>query len=480
VRVQRFVRPIWYLGNNRVSQIGVMLTTASAVTLLTFFTTTFFGVTLGPYAGILAVLVLPGVFVLGLLLIPFGIWLRRRRERRAGTLPADYPPIDLRRADIRETLLFVVLMSGFNVALFLTVTYRAVHYMESVSFCGTTCHTVMQPEFTSHENAAHARVPCVDCHIGPGASWFVRSKLSGSYQLLAVAFDLYPRPIPVPIHNLRPSRDTCEQCHWPESFIGDKLLVKTHYGDEEKTVETKTVLLMHTGGVDRLTGRPMGNHGVHVHEGAEIYYWARDAARQDIPYVRYRRPDGEVVEYVVAPKGKQAPPRPDPQALRLMDCIDCHNRPTHRFQQPGAAVDESLAAGVLDRSLPFIKKVSVEALEATYDSHEAAAAGIRGRLVDFYGKRDPAAFAQQGAAIDAAAATLAGIYARNVFPAMRVGWGSYADNLGHQDFPGCLRCHDGEHTSADGRSIASDCETCHALLALDDPDPEILRKIAGD
>jgi hypothetical protein len=480
VSVRRFLRPIWYLGNNRVSQAGVMLTTASAITLLTFFTTTFFGVTLSPYVGILALVVLPGVLVLGLLLIPLGIWLRRRRELRAGTLPTEYPPLDLRRPEIRETLLFVAVMTGFNVALFLAVTYRAVHYMESVSFCGTTCHTVMQPEYTSHKNAAHARVACVDCHIGPGASWFVRSKLSGSYQMLAVAFDLFPRPIPVPIANLRPSRETCEQCHWPERFFGDKLLVKTRYGEGEKTVETKTVLLMHTGGVDRLTGRAIGNHGVHVHAGAEIHYWPRDAARQEIPYVRYRRPDGEVIEYVVSEKGKPTPPRPDPKALRLMDCIDCHNRPTHRFQQPGAAVDESLAAGILDRSLPFIKKVALEALEATYGSHEEAAVGIRRHLADFYGKRDPAGSSQQGVAIDAAAATLTGIYTRNVFPTMRVGWGTYADNLGHQDFPGCFRCHDGEHTSADGRSIASDCETCHGLLALDDPDPDILRKIAGE
>jgi hypothetical protein len=480
VNVRRFLRPVWYLGNNRVSQVGVMLTTASVITLGTFFTTSFFGVSLSPYIGVLAVLVLPAVFVFGLLLIPIGIWIRHRRERRAGTLPVQYPPLDLKRPEIREALWFVVVMSGFNVALFLTLTYRAVHYMESVSFCGQTCHTVMQPEFTSHEGASHARVPCVDCHIGPGAPWFVRSKLSGSYQVLAVALDLYPRPIPVPIENLRPSRDTCEQCHWPERFVGDKLVVKTHFGDEETAAETKTVLLMHIGGVDQLTGRPIGNHGAHVQPGAEIRYWPRDASRQEIPYVRYRAPDGGVVEYVVTAKGKPAPARPNPKELRSMDCIDCHNRPTHRFQAAGAAVDESLAAGVLDRSLPFIKKVAVGALEATYGSHEEAATGIRGRLVDFYRGHYGAGFPEHRAKVDAAAAALAEIYARNVFPAMHVSWGTYADNLGHQDFPGCLRCHDGEHTSADGRSIASDCETCHALLALDDPDPEILRKIAGE
>ena len=471
--MRRLLRPIWYLGNNRVSQLGGMLTTASAVTLVTFFTTGFFHVRLNPYVGVLAVLVLPAVFVLGLLLIPLGIVLRRRRERRAGRLPAVYPPIELRRPEIRETILFVLLMTGVNVAIFLAATYHAVAYMDSPDFCGRTCHTVMQPEFTSHRGAAHARVPCVDCHIGSGASWFVRSKISGSWQVVAVALDLYPRPIPTPIENLRPSRDTCEECHWPERFVGDKLRVKTHFGEDEHAAETKTVLLMHTGGVDPLTGRPLGNHGVHVQPGAEIRYLAADAGRQEIPYVRYRKPDGEVVEYAVTPKGKPRPAAPDPGALRVMDCLDCHNRPTHRFALPEAAVDRALAAGVIERSLPSIKKVAVETLRADYASHEDAAARIPARLAQVYGASD-------GKAVDAAAKVLVGIYSENVFPAMRVRWGTYPDNLGHQDFPGCFRCHDGEHTSADGRAIESDCEACHSLLALDDPDPAILKTLAGD
>jgi hypothetical protein len=477
--MRRVVRRIWYLGDNRLSQVGVMLATASAITLVTFFTTSFFGVTLSPYVGVLAVLILPAIFLLGLFLVPLGIWARLRREVRAGTLPPEYPAIDLRRPQTREALWFVVVMSGFNVALFLAATYRAVSYMDSVDFCGRTCHTVMQPEFVSHEAAAHARVPCVACHIGPGAAWFIRSKLSGSYQVLAVAFDFYPRPIPVPIENLRPSDDTCEHCHWPERFIGDRLLVKTHFSDDEHPAETKTVLMMHTGGVDRLTGHAVGSHGVHLQPGAEIRYWPSDAGRQRIPYVRYRKPNGEIIEYVVSERGKPAPPAPDRELLRPMDCLDCHNRPTHRFQQPGAAVDATLAAGVLDRSLPFVKKVAVEALQANYGSHEEAVSGIRAHLLDFYRTRYQTVFAERRGAIDAAAETLTAIYARNVFPAMRVGWGTYADNLGHQDFPGCFRCHDGEHTSADGRSIPADCETCHALLAVDDPDPEVLRKMSG-
>jgi hypothetical protein len=471
------IRPLWYLGSNRLSVVGIMLATASAVTLLTFFTTSFFGVHLSPYVGIVAFLVLPAVLLLGLVLIPVGILRRRRQEWRAGRLPTQYPPIDLRSTAARETALFILVMTGVNIAFFLAATYRGVHLMESVEFCGTTCHSVMQPEHTAYQATAHARVPCVSCHIGPGAPWFVRSKLSGSYQVLAVAFDLYPRPIPTPIENLRPSRDTCEQCHWPERFVGDRLVVKSHFSEDETPAETKTVLLMHTGGIDPLSGRALGNHGVHVEPGAEIHYLAADERRQEIPYVRYRRPDGEVVEYFA---GGKAPATRVPEGeLRLMDCIDCHNRPSHAFELPAAALDAALTAGRLDRSLPYVKKTGLELLEAEYASHEEADAAIRHGLRRFYAERYPAVLAERRATVDAAADELVAIYTRNVFPGMKITWGTYPNNLGHENSPGCFRCHDGSHESPTGRSIAGDCEACHAMLAFEEEDPEILKQLSG-
>jgi hypothetical protein len=457
--------------------VGIMLTTASAATLLTFFTTSFFGVHLSPYVGILAFLILPAILLIGLLLIPIGIIRRRRREWRAGRLPTRYPPIDLRSTTTREIVLFIVVMTGLNVAFFLAATYRGVHLMESVEFCGTTCHVVMQPEHTAYQETSHARVPCVSCHIGPGASWFVRSKLSGTYQVLAVAFDLYPRPIPTPLENLRPSRETCEQCHWPERFVGDRLVVKAHFSDDEMPAETKTVLMMRTGGIDPLSGNALGNHGVHVQTGTQIRYLASDERRQEISYVRYRRPDGEVVEYFAGGKAPSVPVRDDD--LRLMDCIDCHNRPSHTFELPDAAVDAALSAGRLDRSLPWVKKTALELLRADYASHDEARIAIRAGLRRFYEERAPAVLAQRRTSVEAAADQLVDIYTRNVFPAMKVGWGTYPNNIGHEASPGCFRCHDGDHKSATGRVIAGDCDACHAMLAFEDPDPEILKKLSG-
>ncbi|MBI4466745.1 MAG: NapC/NirT family cytochrome c [Acidobacteria bacterium] len=473
-------RPVFYLGNNRLSQLGVGLTTASAITLITFYTTEFFGVRIGPYVGIIVFLIFPAVFVFGLFLIPAGIGRKFRREKLAGRLPPEYPRINLADPQLRETILFVMVMSGVNLALFLTATYRGLHYMDSVQFCGLTCHRVMQPEYTAYQNSPHARVACVECHIGPGAPWFVRSKLSGAYQVLSVNLNLYSRPIPTPIEDLRPSRETCEQCHWPLKFHGDKLVVRSHFADDEANTKTYTVLSMHTGGLDPLTREPRGNHGVHLQPGSRIDYLAADHERQQIVYLRYRRPDGDLIEYIAA---DAAQPIEELRAspLREMDCMDCHNRPTHTFENPGWALDQALEAGRLDPALPFTKKQGLELLQLSFASQAEASSQLRTRLRDFYRSQYPALFNARRQAIEQAADTLVDIYSRNVFPQMNIFWGTYPNNLGHDPFPGCFRCHDGAHSTPDGsRTIPNDCSTCHALLAYEDANPDILRSLRGN
>jgi hypothetical protein len=475
-----FLRPVFYLGNNRISQVGVMLTTASTITLMTFYTTEFFGVRISPYTGIIAFLILPAIFVVGLLLIPLGIWIRFHQEKLAGRLPTEYPQIDLADPKLRETILFVAVMTGVNLAIFLTASYRGIHYMDSVQFCGQTCHSVMEPEYIAYVRSPHARVACVECHIGPGASWFARSKLSGAYQVVSVNLNLYSRPIPTPIENLRPSRETCEQCHWPLKFHGDKLVVNTRFAEDQENTETKTVLLMHTGGIDPLTQEPQGNHGVHLQPGAVIQYYPADEARQEIPYVWYQRADGEVIEYI-SEIAEQPLEELQAQPRRIMDCMDCHNRPTHTFQLPAPALDQALAARRIDPALPYIKQKGMELLQAEYGSQDGATAQIPASLRSFYQENYAEVSNGPGSAVDEAAAVLAGIYRSNVFPSMSISWGTYSNNLGHEAFPGCFRCHDGLHSSPDGEhTIISDCDTCHSLLAMEESDPEILKTLAGE
>jgi nitrate/TMAO reductase-like tetraheme cytochrome c subunit len=472
--LKRFVRPVAYLSHNSISRVGVGLTTTAAITLIIAYASQIVGYSFNPYAGILIFLILPGVFVLGLLLIPIGVYREFRRQRRLGILPSEYPLLSFSREDFQRTALFVAVMTSINVPLFALASYRGVVYMDSVKFCGTTCHTVMLPEYVAYERSPHARVPCVDCHIGPGAPWFVRSKLSGSYQVLATVFDLYPRPIPTPIKSLRPARETCEQCHWPEKFSGDKLLVRKTFADDEKNSAAETVLLMHIGGLSPAL-EYVGIHGWHL---GLVTYIATDEKRQVIPWVSHRNRDGSVTEFVTT----DHPPKPEVLARgerRLMDCIDCHNQPSHSYHLPEEAVDQETAAGRISPSLPYVHKVSIDVLKRKYPSRLEAETEIPENLREYYRKNFFTVYNSQRSEIEQAAKALVYIYDGNVFPAMNVTWGTYPNNLGHMDFPGCFRCHDGNHQSQGGQVITQDCNTCHSLLAMDEPHPKILQELQG-
>ena len=291
-----WLSPIVYLSNNWISQLGVVVVTSATVFWLVLLPSTLRGQAPNPYMGILMYLALPGVFIGGLVLIPLGILWERRREHKSGQMPANFPPLDFQNRELRRLMTFVGLASFVNVIIASQLSYSAVNYMDSVSFCGQTCHTVMQPEFTAYQNSPHARVECVQCHIGPGAGWFVRSKLSGVRQVFAVTFHTYSRPIPTPVHNLRPARETCEACHWPQQYGGDRLKVISKFADDEHNTATKTVLMMHIGGGN---GR-QGIHGVHMGPGVRIRYAASDEKRQTIPWVEYQDAAGKATAYVAS------------------------------------------------------------------------------------------------------------------------------------------------------------------------------------
>jgi len=466
--IDNIVSPIVYLSSNWVSRIGVVVVTSAVVFWLFFLPMAVRGASAHPYLGILEFLLIPSVFFAGLALIPAGMWGEYRRQRRRGGQPAVIAPLTLDNPQLKRLALFVGVTTVINVILGSLFAYQGVSYMDSVTFCGRTCHTVMQPEYAAYQNSPHSRVECVACHIGAGASWFVRSKLSGVGQVFAVAFNTYPRPIPTPVRNLRPARETCETCHWPQKFGEDRLRVINNYAEDETNTPTKTVLLLRIGGGH---GSP-GIHGAHLGPGVAITYFPTDESRQTIPRVEYRNTvtgRSAVFQAVDA--------KPDSLrnlASRQMDCMDCHNRPTHVFSLPERAVNTAMASGAISPSLPFIKKQAVALLKQTYASNAAADEAIPAALERFYREQQPAAYASRRAEIVRAGQTLVAIYDRNVFPAMKVTWGSYPNNTGHTDFPGCYRCHDDNHVAADGKKIVQDCNTCHQLLAMDEAKPKIL------
>jgi len=416
-----------------------------------------------PYQGIITYVVAPGFLLLGLALVLIGVLLERRRRRNAkpGAIPP-FPRIDFNVPRHRNT--FVLVSGGVFMLLVLSAigSYRAYEFTESVMFCGDTCHEVMSPEKTAYAESPHARVTCVQCHIGPGAEWFVKSKISGLYQVYSVLTNKYSRPIPVPVENLRPAQETCEQCHWPRKFFGAVLREGHHYLADETNSPWTIQMALKVGGGDPTFG-PAG--GIHWHMNIEnkIEYVARDAQRQVIPWVRITDPNGKVRVYESA-SGKLTKEELDKEAPRVMDCIDCHNRPSHRYNPPVDSMNMALFTGRVSTKIPFIKQQALTVLSKEYATREEANAAIAQGLGDYY-KTEQADFAKTNRGlVEAAITEVQRIYAQNFFPEMKVNWKPYPDNIGHMNFPGCFRCHDGEHKSDDGSVITKDCKACHVII----------------
>jgi hypothetical protein len=438
----------------------MVLTTISAVLFVVVFLADLLGVHTNPYIGILFFLVLPAVFIVGLILIPLGAWIERRR-RAAGKAPTtvQWPRIDLNDPTQRRTAVIVFALTMANIVIVSLAAYRGVEYMDSVGFCGQVCHTAMGPEFVAHQAGSHAGVRCVNCHVGSGATSFIKSKLSGSRRAVAVAFGNYSRPTTAEPDELIGAAETCEQCHSAGRFHGDKVRKISEYADDEKNSESVTTLTLHLGGGGPRAGSAAGIHW-HANPANAIEYVATDSARQEIPYVRVSDGRGGVREYAIEGANLQdLAQRP----RRRMDCTDCHNRPSHTIATtPERAVNAVMANGVIDKTLPFVRREAVKALKASHPTQESGIQEVGRALRDFYGTL-PAGGADRGPRVDRAVAVVEEIYRRNVFPEMKVSFGTYPSNIGHFDSPGCFRCHDDNHKSKDGPTIGQDCETCHSI-----------------
>jgi len=445
---------------NPVSLAGVALGLVSLANIFLFVLIDLIGEKPSPYVGILAYMVSPGFLMLGLLLMLAGVLLERRKK-----VPptAFYPRIDLNDRAQRSA---VISFSAFLIVFVMVSaagSYKAYEYTDSVQFCGQLCHTVMKPEFTAYQLSPHARVACVECHVGAGATWYVKSKLSGAHQVFATTFNTFPRPIPTPVHNLRPAQETCEQCHWPRKFYGGQLKVFTHYSSDEKNTVRQIRMLINTGGGDPATGAPEGIHW-HMNIANKIDYVAADEKRQTIPYIHVEDLQGRVTEYY-AKDSTLSRDQIAKASRHRMDCVDCHNRPTHIYVPPDQAVDQSLAAHRLDTALPFLKQQAVTALTGTYASTDAAVQGIANGLHNFYESKYPEVARTKQLEIRNAVEEVQQIFRRTSFPEMKLNWQTHSNNLGHYYYNGCFRCHDGQHVSADGRVVRKDCSLCHTLIS---------------
>ncbi|MEW6289850.1 MAG: NapC/NirT family cytochrome c [Thermodesulfobacteriota bacterium] len=430
-----------------------------------------------PYFSFFIYLILGPLFVLGLILLIIGVFRSRGRED-IGLFTFEYIQEQLNRpgrySRIRRHMLVSLCFTLTTLFLVALVSYTGFHYTESTAFCSQSCHQVMEPAYATYQHSPHSQITCVVCHIGKQSKWLTRAKFSGTKQLFAVLFDTYPRPIKQPVTSLRPLAGTCEQCHRPELFHEDKLSIKDHFLPDERNTHLQTALLMKIGSGGYLDRKPYGIHW-HVAEANPVFYKHTDRSRENVVQVWQQNGDQELLFYKAPGNGEQDASQQG--IVRTMDCMDCHNRPTHVFLSADEALDEKLVTGIIPREIPFIKRQALEAITAKYDSTEAAMLGITRKLKKWYQANYPDFEEQNKPLLDKAIAGAQQAYSENVFPGMKIGWDTYKDFIGHKNGTGCFRCHGGKHAGKNGQTISNDCDSCHIILAENEPPSDMLSRL---
>lgn len=448
---------------NWVSLIGATIALISFSMIVFLFAVSVFINEGATYLGLVIYIILPSLLVFGLILIPIGMYFKSKKEKKGEVQDLRWPIFNLNEERQRNAATIFII--GTTIFLFATAigSYEAFHFTESNQFCGEICHTVMAPEYTAYQSSPHARVKCVDCHVGTGADWYVRSKMSGMYQVYAVLADNYPRPIPTPISNLRPAQETCEQCHWPEKFYAHKLKVQRHYLSDEKNSEWDIHMLMKIGPDNSALGLAEGIHW-HINPDIKIEYKSSNDSRQSIPWVKYTNlKTGEEHIYLNEDEGDIE--GLDTLEARVMDCVDCHNRPSHNYKPPAFFVNNALTAGTMPKELPGIKSLSMEICGTEFSTMDSAMQYIEQTINEHYESNYDSIYTNHKDLIDKAVVGLQNEFKRNIFPEMKVRWDAYPNNIGHVEFNGCFRCHNDLHVSDEGRMISKDCNLCHTIIA---------------
>jgi len=453
---------------NLTGKLGVMLTTSVFIIFIFLEILRMAGALTNTYIGLITYLVFPSLFVIGLVLILIG-WMKYRK--RTGKTTSELLKMRFDESDLAlnqsgsRIFRTIIILTVVNIVFLSGASYRMLGFMDQPNFCGTACHSVMNPEWVTYQKSPHARVQCVECHVGEGLGAAFDAKLNGLWQMISVTFDLYERPIPTPVRNLRPARETCEKCHWPDKFYGKRLKSIVHFDtDESSTPEYSTLNLK----IDAGSGG--GESGIHWHISLdnEVRYASVDDERIDMIWVEVKQPDGSFKRYENRNLSGLAF---ESSSIRTMDCVDCHNRATHIYEEPDVAIDERMRLGLLDRSLPFLKKAALAALKTSYRSHDLAGEGIENTIRYYYSNNHRDIYRQKSRSIDSLILVLQEIYTRNIHPGMNITWSSYNSHIGHRSKEGCLRCHNVDLVDASGHSISGDCTLCHSILANEEPDP---------
>ncbi len=421
------------------------------------------------YSGLVIFIVLPTFFVIGLAMIPLGMVLTKRRERRESiTREHKFPIVNLNDPRQRWIIIFVTISTSIFLILSVLGGYEAFHYTESNEFCGTLCHQVMNPEYTTYHQSSHARVRCVECHVGSGVDYYLKSKMTGLYQVYSVLFSKFPQPIPTPLHNLRPAKETCEQCHWPEKFYDRKYAVHKHYLADEENTEWDIHLLMKTNNEHRALGLQEGIHW-HINPDVKIEYAAASVKRDSILWVKYTNLKSGEETIFRDDSNRVSQAQLDTLPFRKMDCLDCHNRPSHNYKPPRLFFDDAITNGVIPKDLPDIKIAAMDILKNDFPSLDSAYTAIDLGINEYYEFMYEEIYDTNRAVVEGAIASIKNLYAENIFPEMKAKWTAYPNHLGHLESNGCYRCHNDRFKSQQGDVISRDCTLCHLIKAQGTP-----------
>lgn len=447
--------------SNWISLTGFILAVNSLILIIILFIEALLTSHNNPYNGIFTFIILPVIMVIGLIMIPLGMLIRRKKNRSS---EHPWPVLDLNNPKKRQGLVMISIFTFLFLCVSAVGSYEAFNYTESVEFCGKLCHKVMQPEYVTYLHSPHARVACVECHVGEGAGWYVKSKLSGMYQVYSVIFNKFPRPIGTPIKDLRPARETCERCHWPQKFYARKLRSQRSYLADSLNTEWNISMLMKIGPNYSAMGLSEGIHW-HINHDIQIEYVASSENRESIPWVKMtnlKTGDVQIFQDTDQMLDKKAL---DTLQHRTMDCMDCHNRPSHSYKSAPAYINNAMISGNVPKELPWIKKVAMNVLKGPFTNLDSSLAYIRDSITNFYKSGYPDIYKSKKMLIDKAIAGIQQEFSLNVFPYMRVNSSSYLNHIGHLESDGCFRCHSDRHKSDKGKVISKDCNWCHTIIA---------------
>jgi len=450
--------------NNWMSITGIILAINSSILIVILFIISLTLLQTNAYIGIYIYMVLPALLVTGMLLIPIGAIVKMRKRKGLNSPEPGWPSLDLNNKKERKAFFIISIISIVFIIVSAVGSYQAFHYSESVEFCGKLCHSVMEPEYVTYLNSPHAKVKCVECHVGEGADWYVKSKMSGLYQVYAVIFNKYPRPIETPIKDLRPARETCEKCHWPEKFYSSKLRNQTSFLADSLNTEWSISMVMKTGPSHSAFGLKEGIHW-HINPNIKIEYVSPANNRESIPWVKMTNLKTGEVEVFHDTTNSITAKTVDSLSKRTMDCMDCHNRPSHSYKSAPKYIDYAMVSGVVPANLPYAKQAAMGVLKNPFTSLDTAMMYIRDSVNKFYRVNYPTIFASSKTLIDKAIQGIQSEFKKNDFPFMRANSTKYLNHIGHLESNGCFRCHTDRHVSNKGKKIPKNCNLCHTIIA---------------